>query len=60
MDQTLRRAALAAAASLALAPSAFADTAASGRQSLDDAWWTGPLLASGASTQPKGHIMFVP
>jgi hypothetical protein len=30
------------------------------RQSLDDAWWTGPLLAAGAATLPKGHVLFEP
>jgi len=27
------------------------------RQSLDDAWWTGPMLAPSASTLPRGHIL---
>jgi hypothetical protein len=30
------------------------------RQSLDDAWWTGPLLAPNASTLPQGHILVEP
>ncbi|MDB5456258.1 MAG: hypothetical protein JWP92_1843 [Caulobacter sp.] len=30
------------------------------RQALDEAWWTGPLLASGASTLPKGHVLIEP
>jgi hypothetical protein len=30
------------------------------RQSLDDAWWTGPLLAPGAGTLPRGHILVEP
>ncbi|MES2253834.1 MAG: transporter, partial [Pseudomonadota bacterium] len=30
------------------------------RQSLDDAWWTGPLLAPGAGTLPPGHFLFEP
>jgi hypothetical protein len=30
------------------------------RQSLDDAWWTGPLLAPNASTLPKGHFLIEP
>jgi hypothetical protein len=30
------------------------------RQSLDDAWWTGPLLAPTAGTLPVGHILFEP
>jgi hypothetical protein len=43
----------------ALAPGAArADPAA--RQSLDDAWWTGPLLAPTAATLPVGHILFEP
>jgi hypothetical protein len=31
-----------------------------GRQSLDDAWWTGPLLAPNASTLPPGHFLIEP
>ncbi|MGA8866144.1 MAG: hypothetical protein WB510_04210 [Candidatus Sulfotelmatobacter sp.] len=30
------------------------------RQSLDDAWWTGPLLANSAGTLPAGHFLFEP
>jgi hypothetical protein len=30
------------------------------RQSLDDAWWTGPLLAASAGTLPPGHFLFEP
>ena len=30
------------------------------RQSLDDAWWTGPLLASSPATLPQGHVLFEP
>jgi hypothetical protein len=30
------------------------------RQSLDDAWWTGPLLAANAGTLPTGHFLFEP
>jgi hypothetical protein len=30
------------------------------RQALDDAWWTGPLLAPTAGTLPPGHILFEP
>jgi len=30
------------------------------RQSRDDAWWTGPLLAAGAGTLPQGHFLFEP
>jgi hypothetical protein len=30
------------------------------RQSLEDAWWTGPLLAPSASTLPKGHFLVEP
>jgi len=26
-------------------------------QSLDDAWWTGPMLANSAHTLPKGHVL---
>lgn len=30
------------------------------RQSLDDAWWTGPMLAPSANTLPRGHILLEP
>jgi hypothetical protein len=30
------------------------------RQSLEDAWWTGPILAASASTLPKGHFLVEP
>jgi hypothetical protein len=30
------------------------------RQSIDDAWWTGPLLAPAAGTLPRGHILIEP
>ncbi len=36
-------------------------SAASGaRQSLEDAWWTGPILAAGANTLPTGHFLVEP
>jgi hypothetical protein len=34
--------------------------APSTRQALSDAWWTGPLLAPGAGTLPRGHWLFEP
>lgn len=30
------------------------------RQALSDAWWTGPLLANGAATLPRGHMLIEP
>ena len=30
------------------------------QQSLDDAWWTGPLLAPNAATLPQGHWLLEP
>lgn len=33
---------------------------AAARESLDEAWWTGPLLAAGAGTLPEGHLLFEP
>ena len=32
----------------------------SDRQSLDDAWWTGPMLAPSAATLPRGHFLVEP
>jgi len=29
-------------------------------ESLDDAWWTGPLLAPSANTLPRGHVLIEP
>src|ERR1700723_3161845 len=29
-------------------------------QSLDDAWWTGPMLANSAATLPRGHFLVEP
>jgi hypothetical protein len=30
------------------------------RQSINDAWWTGPMLAPSAATLPKGHFLVEP
>jgi hypothetical protein len=30
------------------------------RQLLDDAWWTGPMLAPSAATLPRGHFLIEP
>jgi len=30
------------------------------RHSLNDAWWTGPMLAPSAATLPRGHFLFEP
>src|SRR5579871_2897995 len=30
------------------------------RQSLGDAWWTGPMLAASGGTLPHGHFLFEP
>ena len=40
----------------ALATAARADDGAPERQPLNDAWWTGPLLANTAATLPQGHF----
>jgi len=44
-------------------PTALAETAPPSpplRQSLDDAWWTGPMLANSAATLPRGHFLIEP
>ena len=45
-------------------PSPSSSTAVSSvpvdRQSLNDAWWTGPLLANGSTTLPRGHFLLEP
>lgn len=53
------RVATAATAAVVTADGAPED-AASPRQSTDDAWWTGPLLAASASTLPQGHALVEP
>lgn len=30
------------------------------RQSLDEAWWTGPMMANSAAALPKGHFLIEP
>ena len=30
------------------------------RQSLDDAWWTGPAVAYSARSLPQGHLLIEP
>ncbi|MEO8879112.1 MAG: transporter, partial [Gemmatimonadaceae bacterium] len=34
--------------------------AASARQSTDNAWWTGPMLAASPNTLPRGHFLVEP
>lgn len=36
------------------------ETGAMTQQSLDDAWWTGPLLAASPGTLPRGHWLIEP
>jgi hypothetical protein len=55
--ETLVRRLLLPAVGLALAGAASAD---SGNQTLDDAWWTGPLIAASAATLPQGHALVEP
>lgn len=43
---------------LACVPAAAQQAAA--RQSLDEAWWTGPMLAPSAGTLPQGHWLVEP
>jgi hypothetical protein len=53
----------AAALFLTLAVSTAVSAAATNdvdRQSLDDAWWTGPIVAAGAATLPPGHALIEP
>jgi hypothetical protein len=49
---------------LAIAPVAAADepaeTTPALRQALEDAWWTGPLLAASPATLPQGHVLIEP
>jgi len=50
---------------LAMSDASFAATdmepeAAAARQPIDDAWWTGPLLAASPSTLTPGHVLIEP
>ena len=54
----MRLSSLRAAAALILCISMTPALAEDGaRQSLDDAWWTGPILANSAHTLPQGHAL---
>jgi hypothetical protein len=44
---------------LSVAAPAFAADAPP-RQSRDDAWWTGPIIANSAATLPQGHYLIEP
>ncbi len=44
----------------ALCVSAASAQDTSARQSRDDAWWTGPMLANSADTLPRGHVLVEP
>jgi len=45
---------------LALAASIAAAQSSNPRESMADAWWTGPLLAPSANTLPQGHMLIEP
>jgi hypothetical protein len=45
---------------LALVPFTAARSEDLLRESFDDAWWTGPLLAASPATLPQGHILVEP
>jgi hypothetical protein len=57
-----RARALVGALLLSSGAAVYAEDAATqaNHQSLDDAWWTGPLLAASASTLPQGHFLVEP
>ena len=60
--EAIRRAAglLAMLAILSCLAKAQEDSAKAVRQSLNDAWWTGPMLAPSAATLPRGHFLIEP
>ena len=47
-------------AALALLSISGATASELDRQSLDDAWWTGPIVAAGAATLPAGNALIEP
>jgi hypothetical protein len=49
-----------AAGTDAASPAPYTNDARPLWQSRDDAWWTGPILAAGASTLPPGHALIEP
>jgi hypothetical protein len=49
-----------AAMMIGLAGAQQVTSAPSSIQSLQDAWWTGPLLANSANTLPRGHFLVEP
>ncbi|HTZ56088.1 MAG TPA: hypothetical protein VMB20_13585 [Candidatus Acidoferrum sp.] len=51
---------LACIAALVVAVAPSPSPTPSQRQSINDAWWTGPLLAPSANTLPRGHILVEP
>jgi hypothetical protein len=58
MDRKSRQAGFSLA--LLLAGLGSNEACAAGRERLDEAWWTGPLLAANAGTLPPGHFLFEP
>jgi hypothetical protein len=50
----------AAACLLVIFPACASAQSAVPRQALDDAWWTGPLLAASPGTLPQGHFLVEP
>lgn len=43
-----------------LCPANAAEQESTVRESLDNAWWTGPLLAASPATLPQGHMLIEP
>jgi hypothetical protein len=48
------------AASRGVAAAQEASSLPSARESLNDAWFTGPMLAASAATLPRGHVLIEP
>jgi hypothetical protein len=59
-SQARRGAALIMTLAVSIAAAAADETNEVDRQSLDDAWWTGPIVAAGAATLPQGHALIEP
>ena len=51
---------LLAMSSASIAAAEISQDGAALRQSIDDAWWTGPLLAASPATLPPGHFLIEP
>ncbi|SDD32016.1 transporter [Kordiimonas lacus] len=58
--KTVRTLVIATVGLFAATVAAAGEDIAPGRQRLEDAWWTGPIISMSAAAMPKGHAYFEP